>query len=147
MFLEIQDQEVLVAPEPTPMCQTITDSFCKDLPYTQTILPNILGHKNQDEASLAVHTFAPLIHAGCSPDMKPFLCSIYIPDCVSGKPRPPCKMLCEKARAGCEPLLKQFGFQWPESLRCEGFTMESCKHVSLNLTGQENEQKFRVSFS
>lgn len=124
---------VATTPEPTAACQTITVSFCKDMPYTQTILPNILGHKNQDDASLEVHTFAPLIHAECSPDMKPFLCSVYTPECVSGTPRPPCRRLCEKARAGCEPLLKQFGFQWPEGLRCEAFTTESCQYVSPKL--------------
>lgn len=104
------------------------------MPYTQTILPNILGHRNQDDASLEVHMFAPLIHADCSRDMKPFLCSVYTPECVSGKPRPPCRTLCEKARAGCEPLLKSFGFLWPEGLRCEAFTTESCPYVSLRLS-------------
>ncbi|XP_011603551.2 uncharacterized protein [Takifugu rubripes] len=123
-----QGHEVPVTPEPVVLCQAITIPFCKDLPYTHTILPNILGHKNQDDASLEVHTFAPLIHAGCSPDMKPFLCSVYTPECVLGKPRPPCRTLCERARSGCEPLLKQFGFQWPQGLRCEAFTTESCDY-------------------
>lgn len=140
-LFNVQGQEVPVT-EPTPACEEIIVSFCKDLPYTQTILPNILGHHTQDDAALEVHTFAPLIHAGCSPDMKSFLCSVYTPECVSGKPRPPCRTLCEKARSGCEPLLKRFGFLWPEGLRCEAFTTESCEYVSLTL---ENEQKLRLS--
>lgn len=141
MCLEIQGQGVPATPEPAASCQAITIPLCKDLPYTQTILPNILGHNNQDDASLEVHTFAPLIHAGCSPDMKPFLCSVYTPECVFGKPRPPCRTLCERARSGCEPLLKQFGFQWPQGLRCEAFTTESCEYVSLRPTWREPESK------
>lgn len=127
MSLFIQGQET---PAPAT-CQTITIPFCKGLPYTETIMPNILGHRNQEDAGLEVYTFAPLIHAGCSPQVKPFLCSVYTPECVSGKPRPPCRTLCEQARSGCEPLMTKFGFQWPEALRCEGFTTESCEHVSL----------------
>uniref|UniRef100_A0A3Q3VXS0 FZ domain-containing protein n=1 Tax=Mola mola TaxID=94237 RepID=A0A3Q3VXS0_MOLML len=111
--------------------KTITVSLCKDLPYTETVLPNILGHKNQEDASLEVHMFAPLIHARCSPHVKPFLCSVYTPECVSGNPRPPCRTLCEQARSGCESLLNKFGFQWPEALRCEAFTTDFCDYVSL----------------
>ncbi|XP_068179074.1 uncharacterized protein [Antennarius striatus] len=117
-------------PEPTTpavTCQPITIPLCKDLPYSDTVMPNILGHRNQDDAGLEVHQFFPLIKVGCSPQLKPFLCSVYTPECVSGKPRPPCKTLCEQARSGCESLMNRFGFQWPESLRCDAFTTESCQ--------------------
>ena len=33
----------------------------------------------------------------------------------------PCREECEYARAGCEPLLNQFGFEWPEHLNCQKF--------------------------
>lgn len=114
---------------PPPTCQRITVPICKDLPYSETILPNILGHQNQDDASLEIHTFSPLIQAGCSPHIKPFLCSVYTPECVLGRARPPCRTLCEQARSGCEPLLIRFGFQWPQRLRCEAFSTDSCQEV------------------
>lgn len=117
-----------------PSCQTITVPICKDQPYTQTFLPNSLGHHSQDDASLEIHTFAPLIHAGCSAQLKPFLCSVYTPECVQGRARPPCRTLCEQARTGCEPMLNRFGFQWPAGLRCETFSTESCGPVGVLLS-------------
>lgn len=112
-------------------CQPITSPLCKDLTYTVTVLPNILGHKTQEDANLEMHQFTPLIKVGCSPHLKTFLCSVYNPKCVSGKSQPPCRRLCEQARSGCEILMNKFGFLWPESLRCEAFTTESCEAVSV----------------
>uniref|UniRef100_A0A8D3DZY9 FZ domain-containing protein n=1 Tax=Scophthalmus maximus TaxID=52904 RepID=A0A8D3DZY9_SCOMX len=115
------------------------------------------GHFGQSQAGQEVHQFYPLVKVDCSPQLKPFLCSVYTPDCVAGKPRPPCRTLCEQARSGCESLMNKFGFVWPEALRtlceqarsgcesvmnkfglkwpevlsCEAFTTESCEHVSL----------------
>ncbi|XP_044062938.1 uncharacterized protein LOC122881180 [Siniperca chuatsi] len=124
----VQGQDNPVTPTSPATCQTISVPLCKDLLYTETVLPNILGHKTQDDAGLEVNQFAPLVKVECSPHLKPFLCSAYTPECVSGKPRPPCRTLCEQARSGCESLMNKFGFQWPEALRCEAFTTESCEH-------------------
>uniref|UniRef100_A0A3B3CRL2 FZ domain-containing protein n=1 Tax=Oryzias melastigma TaxID=30732 RepID=A0A3B3CRL2_ORYME len=92
-------------------------------------MPNILGHETQEDAGLAVHQFHPLVKLQCSPHLKPFLCSVYMPKCVSGKRQAPCRALCEQARSGVEPLLRNFGFEWPEALNCEVFTSESCEQV------------------
>lgn len=118
-----------VTSAPPPACQPIMVPICKDQPYSQTVLPNSLGHRSQDEASLELHFFAPLLHVGCSNQLKPFLCSVYTPECVHGQARPPCRTLCEQARASCEPHLKGFGFQWPAGLRCEAFGTDSCGPV------------------
>lgn len=133
MFLFFQGPATSVAPAPTPArtCQALTVQLCADQPYTETALPNILGHTIQADAELSLQTFSPLIQVGCSSQLKPFLCSVYTPKCVSGRPQPPCKTLCEQARSGCESLMNRFGFQWPESLKCEAFTTESCEDVSL----------------
>ncbi|XP_013880017.1 uncharacterized protein LOC106529207 [Austrofundulus limnaeus] len=112
-------------------CQTITVPFCKDLPFTETILPNILGHKTQEDVTLEVHQFTPFVKVECSPDLKPFLCSVYVPRCFLGRAQPPCRTLCERARAGCESLMNKFGIEWPESLKCEAFATESCETASL----------------
>ncbi|RVE63077.1 hypothetical protein OJAV_G00163270 [Oryzias javanicus] len=123
----IQNEELPVTTAPT--CQRIAVPFCADLPYTETIMPNVLGHKSQDEAGLAVHQFYPLIEIKCSPDMKPFLCSVYMPRCVSGRRQAPCRTLCEQARSGCLPIMRNYGFEWPEELKCEAFTSESCEQI------------------
>ncbi|XP_040901254.1 uncharacterized protein LOC121186553 isoform X1 [Toxotes jaculatrix] len=122
-------------PSAATSCQTISVPLCKDLPYTETVLPNVLGHKTQEEAGLEIHQFAPLVKVECSPHLKSFLCSVYTPECVSGQARPPCRTLCEQARSGCEPLMNKFGFKWPETLRCEAFTMESCEHFGVSSSG------------
>ncbi|XP_029307717.1 uncharacterized protein LOC115021411 [Cottoperca gobio] len=116
-------------------CEDISVPLCRDLPYTQTVLPNILGHSKQEDAGLEIHQFFPMVKMGCSPHLRPFLCSMYIPECVSGIPRPPCRTLCEHARSGCEPLMAKFGFQWPEALRCEALTTESCEHYGVGSSG------------
>ncbi|XP_061574495.1 atrial natriuretic peptide-converting enzyme-like [Cololabis saira] len=108
-------------------CQPITVPGCQDLPYTETILPNSLGHKTQEEVGLEIHQFYPLIKVDCSPQLKPFLCSVYTPKCVLGRARSPCRTLCEQARSGCEGLMNKFGFQWPQSLQCDNYTTESCE--------------------
>lgn len=132
MFLFIQGQDTSsVIPSSPAACQTVTVPLCSGLPYTETVLPNVLGHRTQEDAGLELHQFYPLVKVECSAHLKPFLCSVYTPECVSGKPRPPCRTLCEQARAGCEPVMNKFGLQWPESLKCDAFTTESCEHVSL----------------
>uniref|UniRef100_A0A8C6NT49 FZ domain-containing protein n=1 Tax=Nothobranchius furzeri TaxID=105023 RepID=A0A8C6NT49_NOTFU len=96
-----------------------------------TLLPNALGHNTQEEANRALSVFLPLVQYGCSPHLKLFLCSAYFPKCVSGKAQPPCRTLCEQARSGCEQLMNRFGLNWPENLKCEAFTTNSCEQVSL----------------
>ncbi|KAM4736056.1 uncharacterized protein FYW61_006353 isoform 2-T2 [Anableps anableps] len=127
----VQDQKtpLMVTETPPATCQAITVPLCSDLPYNETILPNSLGHTTQDDAALEIHQFTPLVKVQCSPHLKPFLCSIYTPKCVSGKPQPPCRTLCEQAHSGCAPLMSRFGFQWPESLQCESFTTKSCEEA------------------
>lgn len=130
MFLFMQDQESIFAQ--TLMCQPISVPLCQDLPYTQTALPNALGHKTQEDISMEINQFVPLVKVQCSPHLKPFLCSVYTPECVAGKVRSPCRTLCEQARSGCESLMNKFGFLWPESLRCDKFTTESCENVGVS---------------
>ncbi|XP_063064735.1 frizzled-1-like [Engraulis encrasicolus] len=107
-------------------CEAITVPLCNNLPYNQTVMPNILGHRTQEEAGLEVHQFYPLVKVQCSPALKPFLCSVYAPECDAGKARAPCKTRCEEARGGCETLMNKFGFTWPESLNCDKFSLQAC---------------------
>lgn len=103
-------------------CQPISIPLCTDIAYNQTIMPNLVGHYNQEDAGLEVHQFYPLVKVQCSPELKFFLCSMYAPVCtVLEKAIPPCRSICESAKQGCEALMNKFGFQWPERLRCENF--------------------------
>ncbi|KAK0092759.1 hypothetical protein PV326_000656 [Microctonus aethiopoides] len=102
-------------------CEDITIPMCRGIGYNRTAMPNELNHDTQDEAGLEVHQFWPLVEIKCSPDLKFFLCSMYTPICLSeySKPLPACRSVCERARAGCAPLMQQYGFSWPERMACE----------------------------
>ncbi|XP_019644918.1 PREDICTED: frizzled-2-like [Branchiostoma belcheri] len=90
--------------------------------YNMTALPNILGHTKQDEASLEVHQYYPLVKMGCSDVLDQFLCFVYAPPCtVLDSAIPPCRSLCESARGSCEGLMMKFGFAWPDNLDCSKF--------------------------
>ncbi|XP_068605585.1 frizzled-2 [Brachionichthys hirsutus] len=116
-----QGENGIVVPD-HGFCQPISIPLCTDIAYNQTIMPNLVGHYNQEDAGLEVHQFYPLVKVQCSPELKFFLCSMYAPVCtVLEKAIPPCRSICERAKQGCEALMNKFGFQWPDRLRCENF--------------------------
>lgn len=102
-------------------CQEISVPMCKGIGYNMTYMPNQFNHESQEEAGMEVHQFYPLVEIMCSPDLQFFLCSIYTPICVTNynKPLPVCRSVCERAKSGCSPLMIQYGFKWPERMRCE----------------------------
>ncbi|XP_004555660.1 frizzled-7-A [Maylandia zebra] len=119
-------------------CQPISIPLCTDIAYNQTIMPNLLGHTNQEDAGLEVHQFYPLVKVQCSADLKFFLCSMYAPVCtVLEQAIPPCRSLCERARQGCEALMNKFGFQWPERLRCEAFPVHGAGEICVGQNTSE----------
>ncbi|CAH1170222.1 unnamed protein product [Phaedon cochleariae] len=107
-------------------CENITIPMCLHIGYNYTKMPNEMNHETQDEAGLEVHQFWPLVEIKCSPDLRFFLCSMYAPICLKNydKPLPPCRDLCRRARAGCEPIMTQYGFSWPEKMECEHFPVQ-----------------------
>ena len=103
-----------------PRCEEITIPMCKDIGYNYTSMPNKFNHEKQDEAGLEVHQFWPLVEMMCSPDLKFYLCSVYAPICIEDydKPLPACRSVCERAKAGCAPIMYQYGFEWPKRMEC-----------------------------
>ncbi len=79
--------------------------------------------ETQEEAGLEVHQFWPLVEIQCSPDMRFFLCSIYAPICIQDYPTsiPACKSVCLRAESGCAPLMRKYGFAWPDRMQCDKF--------------------------
>ena len=105
-----------------PKCENITILLCQNLKYSMTRFPNRFLHENQEEAALEVHQFWPLVQINCSPMLKFFLCTLYAPVCHSTeKIFVPCRSVCKQARKGCLPLMKTYGFKWPEKLNCNLF--------------------------
>lgn len=129
-----QSEEVL-SPGERGSCQPISIPLCTNLAYNQTVMPNLLGQLDQDEAGLEVHQFYPLVQVQCSSELRFFLCSIYAPVCtLLDQPIPPCRSLCERPRQGCEALMNSFGFQWPEKLRCENFPLDGGVQICVGPT-------------
>lgn len=124
-------------------CQPISIPLCRQLPYNQTILPNLLGHSSQEDAGLEVHQFYPLVQVRCSAHLRFFLCSMYAPVCtVLEQAIPPCRSLCELARRGCEGLMNKFGFQWPKRLQCHNFPVHGAGQICVGQntsTGSDGE--------
>lgn len=103
-------------------CQPITVPFCRDIPYNETIFPNLLNHLKQEEAGMEVHQYFPLLKVKCSPDLQFFMCTVFVPVCtILDRPLPPCRSLCLSAKSGCESLMKKFGYEWPEYLDCNQY--------------------------
>lgn len=104
-------------------CEEISIPMCKGIGYNMTYMPNQLNHDTQEEAGLEVHQFWPLVEIQCSPDLQFFLCSLYTPICMKDydAPLPACRSVCERAKAGCSPLMRQYGFTWPTRMNCNQF--------------------------
>ncbi|XP_055888077.1 frizzled-4-like [Biomphalaria glabrata] len=104
-------------------CEPIRSTMCKGLGYNVTGMPNLVEHTDQEDAILLLQTFTPLIQYGCSSRLKFFLCSVYFPMCTEKVMMPigPCKPLCESVRDRCQPVLRNFGYPWPEALNCSKF--------------------------
>ncbi|KAL3220702.1 hypothetical protein MRX96_005150 [Rhipicephalus microplus] len=102
-------------------CEDITIPMCKGIGYNQTSMPNQFNQDTQDEAGMEVHQFWPLVEIQCSDDLKFFLCSLYTPICMEeyAGSVPACRSVCERARAGCAPIMRQYGFAWPERMNCD----------------------------
>jgi hypothetical protein len=99
-------------------CQRIRVPMCRDIGYRFTQFPNRLGHETQEEAASEVHQFWPLIEINCAPELKEFLCGLYVPECRNGRVRRPSRQHCERSKAGCLPVLKQYNFSWPDKMDC-----------------------------
>ena len=106
-------------------CEEMTIPMCRGIGYNWTSMPNALHHETQDEAGLEVHQFWPLVEIQCSTDMRFFLCSIYAPICIQDYPTsiPACKSVCLRAQSGCAPLMRKYGFAWPERMHCDNFPL------------------------
>jgi len=88
--------------------------------YNLTSMPNRFNHDTQDEVGLFAHQFYPLVDIDCSPYLRFFLCTMYVPICMPNyhKPLPACREVCLAAKNGCAPIMATYGFQWPDQMNC-----------------------------
>uniref|UniRef100_A0A8D0E0Z0 Secreted frizzled related protein 4 n=1 Tax=Salvator merianae TaxID=96440 RepID=A0A8D0E0Z0_SALMN len=107
---------------PGSPCEPVRIHMCRHMPWNITRMPNHLHHSTQENAILAIEQYQELVDVGCSPVLSFFLCAMYAPICTVEflhDPIKPCKSLCQRARDGCEPIMKRYNHSWPEGLACE----------------------------
>jgi len=120
---------IIASPNPSiedkRKCEDINIPMCKGIGYNKTSMPNAFQHDSQEEAGLEVHQFWPLVQINCSSDLSFFLCSMYTPICIEDypKPLPACSSVCRRAKAGCGPIMSQYGFIWPDKMNCDDLPM------------------------
>lgn len=57
-------------------------SVCQDVPYSEMRLPNLLGHSSVEEALPRSEEWKTLLHTGCHPQARTFVCSLIAPVCL-----------------------------------------------------------------
>jgi len=90
--------------------------------YNYTRMPNEFGHRTEEEATLYMRNYEPLVILGCSDELEQFLCLIFVPKCAMEQTYAPCKDMCLTAKKGCEPLLESYGYKWP--FPCDNYSNE-----------------------
>lgn len=119
-----------------PRCQPKDAPLCNMNSY-DTVQPfnNTFGHTSLSTAIAELHKFAYLFkRESCKRKIELFLCSLYLPICVSEKTDArekvildkiglllPCRDDCEEARQVCAPDLKMAKSEWPEEWNCRKF--------------------------
>lgn len=105
-------------------CQAINDSLCASSGYTgNTTFPNVFNQSEQ-EAKLAAGSLFYLSFIRCSSRINQFLCSAFYPTCnpfLPSTPIEPCLEFCVQVRDECLPLLRSYGYPWPNTLDCDRY--------------------------
>ena len=106
---------------PRGTCEPMNYALCKDLSYSRTAFPNLLGHVTQSQAGSAFRVmFAHLARVCPSPLLRAFLCSLFFPVCTAeNEVLRTCGSLCHQAQTDCSSAN---GRQRP--------FMFSCRHYS-----------------
>lgn len=122
-----------------PTCVDIPPSLglCYNIGYTTMRMPNLLDHDSLFEVRYQARSWIPLLLHRCHTDTQLFLCSLFAPVCLD-RPIYPCRSLCESVRDGCEPLMRQNCFEWPEMLECNKFPEDNDLCIKSEMLASSN---------
>lgn len=101
-------------------------SYCGDMSYTQTLFPNIAGHRTREEAEggaeyLLLSVVEALLGGKCNPEIRMLGCSVLAPRCEKDAALRPCRSACEAVRARCARAFEAIEMNWPYFLDCDRF--------------------------
>ncbi|KAM6959746.1 carboxypeptidase Z-like [Tautogolabrus adspersus] len=133
--------------EEKPKCTDVLLSYCDDMPYTQTMFPNILGHKTREDAEagaeyLLMSVVESLLGGECNPEIRMLGCSVLAPRCEKAKVMKPCRSTCEAIHTKCSHAFEAIEMAWPYFLDCDRFFVseqEECYDPLEGLTAQQDE--------
>ncbi|XP_061565606.1 carboxypeptidase Z-like isoform X1 [Cololabis saira] len=112
--------------EEKPKCTDLLLSYCEDMSYTQTMFPNVIGHKSREEAEsgaeyLLISVIESLLGGECNPDIRMLGCSVLAPPCEKEKVLKTCRSTCEAVRKKCSSAFDRIQMAWPYFLDCDRF--------------------------
>ena len=83
--------------------------------------PNIFEDVGQYDALKRMQKFLPLYDTFCSENLREFICSAFLPPCVSSKEGllKPCQSFCQGVHDRCFHAAKRLKLKWPAELDCE----------------------------
>ncbi|XP_041635871.1 carboxypeptidase Z-like [Cheilinus undulatus] len=133
--------------EEKPKCTDVLLSYCDDMPYTQTMFPNILGHKTREDAEagteyLLMSVVESLLGGECNPEIRMLGCSVLTPRCEKAMVMKPCRTTCEAVRKKCGHAFEAIEMAWPYFLDCDRFFVsdqEGCYNPLEGLEAQQDE--------
>ncbi|CAK6952836.1 carboxypeptidase Z-like [Scomber scombrus] len=134
--------------EEKPKCADLLLSYCDDMSYTQTMFPNILGHKTREDAEvgaeyLLMSVIESLLGGQCNPDIRMLGCSVLAPRCEKDIVLKPCRSTCEAVRKKCSHAFDGIEMAWPYFLDCDRFfngEEEGCYDPLEGLGAQQDEE-------
>ncbi|KAM7366253.1 hypothetical protein PAMP_015707 [Pampus punctatissimus] len=134
--------------EEKPKCTDVLLSNCNDMSYTQTMYPNILGHKIREDAEagaeyLLISVVESLLPGQCNPDIRMLGCSVLAPRCEKNKLLKPCRSSCEEVLKRCSHTFEGIEMAWPYFLDCDRFFVsdeEGCYDPLEGLRAQRIEE-------
>ncbi|KAF4518122.1 hypothetical protein B566_EDAN007823 [Ephemera danica] len=105
------------------VCEPIQIETCQGLGYELTTMPNLLGHESQAQANRELNLLLLRITHECSPHLRLFLCSMFVPLCSEqvSAPVPACRSLCEEVQSSCSLLLLSLKRPWHPFFNCSQF--------------------------
>lgn len=114
--------------------------------YTQTMFPNILGHKNREDAEagaeyLLMSVVESLLGGVCNPEIRMLGCSVLAPRCEKEKVLKPCRTTCETVHKRCSHFFEDIEMAWPYFLDCDRFFVSDQEGCYDPLDGLRGENK------
>ncbi|XP_074555517.1 carboxypeptidase Z-like [Halichoeres trimaculatus] len=136
--------------EEKPKCTDVLLSYCDDMPYSQTMFPNTLGHKTREDAEagaeyLLMSVAESLLGGECNPEIRMLGCSVLAPRCEKAKVMKPCRSTCEAVRKKCSHAFEGIEMAWPYFLDCDRFFVsdeEGCYDPLEGLAAQQDVEDY-----